>query len=300
MALDIGPGDEVITTPFTFVSTAETIVQVGAKPVFVDISLEDFNLEPENIARAITAKTRGIIAVHLYGQPARMPEICDLAGKQKISVIEDTAQAHGAKIAGKPVGTFGDIATFSFYPGKNLGAYGDAGAVASTKKEFADRMRLLRDHGRSDKYTYREIGYNCRLDGLQGAILRAKLPHLAKWNRERQRCAETYHRHLQGVSQVILPPILPKAQSVFHLFVIRHPKRDALQKALQERGIPSLVHYPLGLHLQPCFQNLGYREGDLPNTDRAGREVLSLPCYPELSDASIKTICDAIKDALKG
>lgn len=296
-ALGIGPGDEVITTAFTFVSTAETIVQVGAKPVFADISEDDFNIDPADVARKITSKTKCIIPVHLYGQPARMPELMTLAKKHGLRVIEDSAQAHGATIDGKVIGSFGDIATFSFYPGKNLGAYGDAGAIATNDAELARTVRLLRDHGRSDKYTYQRLGYNCRLDGMQAAILRAKLPHLRAWNEGRRRCARAYQKHLSGTS-LRLPPMIDRAPGVFHLFVIRHPKRDALQKALKERGVPSLVHYPLGLHLQPCFADLGYKQGSLPVTEKVSNEVLSIPCYPELTDEKIALLSEQIKGAL--
>lgn len=294
-ALGIGEGDEVITTAFTFIATAETIVERGAKPVFVDIRLDDYNIDPALIEKKITPKTKAIIVVHLYGQPARMLEIMAIARKHKLLVIEDSAQAHGATIDGTPIGTFGDAATFSFYPGKNLGAYGDAGAVATQRPEIAEKMRLLRDHGRSEKYLHKILGYNMRLDGIQAGILRAKLPHLKKWNQARQRCADRYRDLLSGVKDLVLPQRFANAVSVAHLFVIRHPKRDQIQKALQERGVPSLVHYPVGLHLQPCFDFLKHREGDLPVTEKASREVLSIPCYPELSDADINYIAESLR-----
>jgi dTDP-4-amino-4,6-dideoxygalactose transaminase len=298
-ALGVGPGDEVITTPYTFISTAEVIVQRGAKPVFVDICQSDFNIDPEQIKPKISLKTKAIIAVHLYGQPARMKEICVLAKEKNIAVIEDSAQAHGAKIDGKPIGTFGDIATFSFYPGKNLGAYGDAGAVTSQNDELAHKMRLLRDHGRSEKYIHKIMGYNCRMDGIQAAILRAKLPHLKDWTRKRQENAQILREMLKGTNGLILPQHFPNAQSVIHLFVIRHKKRDSIQKFLEEKGITTLVHYPLGLHRQPCFKYLELNKNDFPNTEAVSQEVLSIPCYPELESQQLKYIATSLKQAIQ-
>jgi len=297
-ALEVGLGDEVITTPFTWISTAETIVHRRAKPVFVDISLEDFNIDPEKISAKITSKTKAIIAVHLFGQPARMPEICSLAKDNGLKVIEDGAQAHLAAIGGQPIGTFGDAVTFSFFPSKNLGAFGDAGAVGSNHPAIAEKIKLLRNHGQKEKHHFLQIGYNSRLDDMQAAILRAKLPHLAEWTQARQRCADLYRELLANQKDLILPNRFPKALSVHHLFVIRHPKRDALKKALAEKGIPSLVHYPQGLHLAPAFKDLNYQEKDFPLTEKVSQEVLSLPCYPELKEEQIEWIADSIREIL--
>ena len=292
--LGIGPGDEIITTPFTWISTVETIAHRGAIPVFCDISLEDFTLDPEKISEKITPKTKAIVAVHLYGQPARMPEICSLAKEKNLKVIEDAAQAHDAKIAGQPIGTFGDAVTFSFYPGKNLGAYGDAGAIGTIHKDIDEKIRLLRNHGQKKKNDFLMLGYNSRLDGIQAAILRAKLPHLTQWTKDRQKCADFYRKFLGKTSQIILPNHFPKAQSVYHQFVIRTQKRDQLQLVLEENDIPTAIHYPNALHLTPAFKFLGHKKGDFPNAELASQEVLSLPCYPELSTDKIQYISEVI------
>lgn len=298
-ALDIGPGHEVMTTPFTFVSTVETALKRGASVIFADISPEDFNIDPVDIEKRLTKKTKALIPVHLYGQPARMPEICEIAKNHNLKVIEDSAQAHGAKIGGQPIATFGDIGTFSFYPGKNLGAYGDAGAVVTQNAALHEKLKLLRDHGRKDKYTYQMVGYNARMDGMQAAILRAKLPHLAKWNAARQSIADIYREELKGANNLVLPQKFPKALGVAHLFVVRHPRRDELQKRLADAGVPSLVHYPLGLHVQPGFGFLGYKPGDFPHTEKAAAEVLSLPCYPELSHEEVRYIAECLREICK-
>lgn len=294
-ACGIGPGDEVITTPFTFISTAEVISQTGARPVFVDIDPATYNLSPERIEAAITPYTRAIIPVHLYGQPAEMDEIRAIAQAHRLWVIEDAAQAHGARYKGRRVGSLGDIACFSFYPSKNLGAYGDAGAVVTNNAELAARVRSLRDHGRSSKYLHEELGWGLRLDALQAAILRAKLPHLDAWNAARRERASRYAELLAG-SAVVTPTALPYVEHVYHCYVVRTPHRDDVVKALQARGIGVGIHYPIPLHLQPAYKSLGYANGAFPISEQYSREVLSLPMYPELTEQQQREVATAIRE----
>ena len=295
--LGVKPGDEVITTTHTFIATAEVISLVGAKPVFVDIDARTYNIDPNKIEAAITPRTRAIIPVHLYGQPAEMDAILDLARKHNLRVIEDAAQAHGAAYRGRQAGTMGDVACFSFYPGKNLGAYGDAGALVTNDATLADHARMLRDHGRSEKYAHKLTGYGYRLDALQAAILGAKLPHLDAWNARRREIAD-YYTELLTNTDIGTPYVPPHIQPIYHIYCIRVPSgnRDALQKHLKARGIETGIHYPIPLHLQPVYQNLGYHAGDFPETERAAHEILSLPMYPELTDAQTQQIVDAIRE----
>ena len=294
-ACGIGPGDEVITTPFTFISTAETISQVGARPVFVDIDLATYNLDPRRIEAAITPRTRAIIPVHLYGQPAEMDEILAIAKAHHLWVIEDAAQAHGARYKGRRVGSLGDIACFSFYPSKNLGAYGDGGAVVTNDVNLAARVRSLRDHGRSSKYLHSELGWGFRLDALQAAILRAKLPHLDAWNAARRERAYRYAELLAGTS-VVIPMALPYVEHVYHCYVVRTPHRDEVVKALQARGIGVGIHYPIPLHLQPAYKDLGYTTGSFPISEQCSQEVFSLPMYPELTEQQQREVATAIRE----
>lgn len=296
-ACGIGPADEVITTTHTFIATSEAISSVGAKPVFVDIEADGYNIDPYQLEAAITPRTRAILPVHLYGQPADMAPIMEIARRHDLKVIEDAAQAHGAVYRDRAVGTFGDAACFSFYPGKNLGAYGDAGAVVTSDAAIADRLRLLRNHGRRDKYEHLIEGYCERLDALQAAVLRVKLPHLATWNERRRAHAATY-RELLGKLEVALPPAKPDTVPVYHLFVIRTANRDGVQKLLASRGIATGIHYPIPLHLQPAYHQLGYAKGSFPRTERAAAEILSLPMYAELSPEQLARVAEAIAEAL--
>jgi dTDP-4-amino-4,6-dideoxygalactose transaminase len=295
LACGIGAGDEVIVPSHTFIATASNISHLGARPVFVDIDLDTYNVDPAKIEAAITPRTRAIIPVHLYGQPADMAPILDIARRHGLRVIEDAAQAHGATYRGQKVGGLGDVGIFSFYPGKNLGAYGDAGMLVSRDPQIADTARLLRDHGRRDKYEHLIEGYNYRLDALQAAILGAKLPHLAAWNEQRRRHAAAYNDALADL-ELVRPIEALDRTHVYHLYVVRVEHRDELLQHLRAKGIGAGVHYPIPLHLQPAYRHLGYRSGDLPATERAANEVLSLPMYPELTPAQIEEVAEAIRD----
>ena len=291
----VQPDDEVITTTHTFVATAEVISVIGAKPVFVDIDPRTYNLDPQKIEAAVTPRTRAIIPVHLYGQPAEMDPILDIARRHNLRVIEDAAQAHGAEYHGKPAGTMGDVACFSFFPSKNLGAYGDAGALVTNDAALADHARMLRDHGRTEKYAHKLVGYGYRLDALQAAILGAKLTHLEAWNARRREIADYYTELLTNTD--LVPPYVPHGiKPVYHIYCIRAKNRDGLKKHLKERGIETGIHYPIPLHLQPVYQNLGYKAGDFPETEKAASEVLSLPMYPELTELQVQQIVEAVKE----
>jgi dTDP-4-amino-4,6-dideoxygalactose transaminase/acetyltransferase-like isoleucine patch superfamily enzyme len=288
-ALGIGSGDEIITTPHTFIATAEAILAVGAIPVFADIDPDTCNISVERIAEKITDRTKALLPVHLYGRPASMAEITKLAERHHIRVITDAAQAHGAEVDGKPISQWGDATCFSFYPGKNLGAYGDAGAVTTQNESLAKKIALLRDHGRESKYEHLCAGYNSRLDTLQAAVLLVKLTRLSKWNEQRRKWAA---RYLEGLSllPVLCPRELPGSRHVYHLFAIQTAERDRLQSYLKERGISTGVHYPIPLHLQPALQSLGYRRGDFPVAEGVASRVLSLPMFPELTDQQVERV----------
>lgn len=289
--LKIGPGAEVITASHTFIATAEAISNVGAKPVFVDIDPETYTITPEAVAAAITPATRAILPVHLYGQPADMKGLNQIAQQWGLAVIEDAAQAHGATWQGKVAGSLADIGCFSFYPGKNLGAYGDAGAVTTNDDCLAEQVRLLRNHGRRSKYVHDIIGANERIDTLQAAILGAKLPYLAEWTAKRQSLAARYNELLADC-EVVLPKVAPEAASAWHLYVIRTPRRDELLHFLKENGVEGGIHYPVPLHLQPAYGDLGYQYGDLPVTETVADTCLSLPLYPEMSETQQDRIVD--------
>jgi dTDP-4-amino-4,6-dideoxygalactose transaminase len=292
-ALGVGPGDEVITVAHTFIATAEAISLTGARPVFVDVREDTMLMDPDALEAAITPRTRAVIPVHLYGQPCEMERIMEIARHHSLKVIEDAAQAHGARWRGRRVGTLGDVACFSFYPGKNLGAYGDAGAVVSEDEELVRRVRMLANHGRLEKYIHETEGTNSRLDGLQAAILRVKLRHLDEWNDARRRHAAHYLEALRG-SDLVLPVTRPCAEPVWHLFVIRVRERQQLQAWLKERGTATGVHYPLPLHLQPAYRQLRMPPGALPVTERLASQIVSLPMYPELTDEMVASVVDAI------
>ena len=295
LLLGIGSGDEVITTPFTFVATSWAISYAGARPVYVDIDDATFNLNPGLVEKAITPRTKAIMPVHLYGQPFDVDPILAISRKHKLPLIEDAAQAHGAKYKGKSVGTFGEISCFSFYPGKNLGACGEGGALVTNNSAFDKRARALREHGSSVRYYHDEIGYNYRMEGIQGAVLDVKLRHLDKWTNERRRVAHRYHELLAG-TPLQLPREAGYVESVYHLYVVRHPRRDELKKHLETNGVGCAIHYPIPLHLQKAYAHLGCKAGDFPVAEKAARECLSLPIYPELTDAQIHRVADVIKD----
>ena len=280
-AADIGRGDEVITIAHTAVATACGIGRAGAQPVFVDIRADDYCLDPRAIPAAVTPRTRAIVAVHLYGQPARLKELRAVADRLGLLLIEDCAQAHGAKYAGRAAGKFGHLAAFSFYPTKNLGAFGDAGAVFTTDPALAERVRRLRNYGQADRYNHVDRGgFNSRLDELQAALLRVSLRRLNADSAERQRLAD---RYLSRLRIAALPCSMPGTEHAYHLFVVRHPDRDWFREGLRRRGIETLIHYPVPVHLQPAYKHLGGRVGDLPETECAAREVVSLPLYPGMT-----------------
>ncbi|MBX3016019.1 MAG: DegT/DnrJ/EryC1/StrS family aminotransferase [Caldilineaceae bacterium] len=292
-ALGIGPGAEVITASHTFIATAEAISNVGATPVFVDIDPVTYTIDPAAAATAITPQTRALLPVHLYGQPAAMTALKQLAQAHGLAVIEDAAQAHGATWQGNRAGNLADIACFSFYPGKNLGAYGDAGAITTNDATLAESVRLLRNHGRRSKYVHDLVGANERIDTLQAAILAAKLPYLATWIAQRQALAARYHTLLAD-AEVERPLVAPDATAAWHLYVIRTPQRDALLTFLKEHAVEAGIHYPVPLHLQPAYANLGYRRGDLPVTEAVADSCLSLPLYPEMSEAQQDRVVELI------
>jgi len=297
MALEVGPGDEVVTTPFTFVATAGAIARLGARPVFVDIDPGTYNLDPAKIAPAITSETKAIIPVHLFGMSADMAAISKIAANRGLAVVEDAAQAIGAKFDGKTIGTIGLCGCFSFFPSKNLAAAGDGGMLVTNDEAFAGKLRLLHLHGGRTKYEYELIGMNSRLDALQAAILRVKLRHLDSWTARRQQNAQRYaqlfaERGLE--SSVRLPKGQPKCNHVYHQYVIRAPRRDGLKAFLRERGVPSEIYYPLPLHLQKAFAYLGYKPGDLPESERASQEVLALPVFPEMTEEQQELVVDSI------
>jgi dTDP-4-amino-4,6-dideoxygalactose transaminase len=282
LAAGVGPGDEVITVPFTFVATVSAIHYTGAKTVFVDVDPETFTMSPDALERAITPRTKAIMPVHLYGQPADMDPILAIARKHGLVVIEDAAQAHGAEYKGRRVGSIGDLACFSFYPGKNLGAYGEAGMVVTSNPEYARTIRMLRDWGAEKKYHHVLKGYNYRMEGIQGAVLRVKLRHLENWTEARRAAAKRYDELLSGTT-FDAPFIRDDVRHVFHVYAIRVQKRAELQAWLASHDIQSGIHYPIPVHLLPAFADLGYKAGDFPNAEMAAAEVLSLPMYPELT-----------------
>ncbi len=297
-ALEIGPGDEVITVAHTFIATAEAISAVGATPVFVDIDPLTYTLDPDAVEAVIGSATRAVIPVHLYGQPADMTRINAVAQAYGLAVVEDAAQAHGAVWQGTRAGGLADAACFSFYPGKNLGAYGDAGAVTTHRADLAERVRLLRNHGRRSKYVHDEKGFGHRLDTLQAAVLSAKLPFLDRWTAARQGLAAQYSAAL-AEHEVVVPYVAEGAEPVWHLYVIRSAGRDALMAGLAEQGIASGIHYPLPLHLQPAYADLGYRRGQLPVTEAVAASCLSLPIYPEMGEARVARVVDAVVSLLE-
>ena len=296
--LDVGPGDEIVTVSMTFIATAWAISYTGATPVFVDIDPVRRTLNPDNLEAAITSRTKAIIPVHLYGMPAEMDRIMAIADRHGLPVIEDAAQAHGAKYLNKLVGQFGQMACFSFYPGKNLGAYGEGGALITNDASVAQRARSLRDHAQSQKYLHDEIGYNYRMDTFQGAVLSIKLKHLDEWTAARIERARFYTELLKD-SSYKLPAHISGSECVWHCYVIETPARDRVRSALQNAGIQTAIHYPLPVHLQKPYAHLGYRTGDLPVTEELCEQCLSLPIYPELSKEKISRVASALLDLEK-
>jgi dTDP-4-amino-4,6-dideoxygalactose transaminase len=319
MAINLKPGDEVITSTYTFFATAGAIARLNAKPVFVDIDPLTYNISPAQIEAAITDRTRAIIPIHLYGQMADMDPIMEIARRNNLTVIEDAAQAIGAELHGRRAGSIGDMACFSFFPSKNLGAFGDGGMITTNDAELARKVKLLRNHGHSPKYYNKVIGGNFRLDALQAAILRVKLNYLDRWTEARQRNAEMYRRLFEeaelsikpgafadlnggrqsGLSGVVLPTEVPDGRHIYNQFVIRSGRRDELMKHLKKRKIGTEIYYPVPMHEQECFADLNYRRGDFPLSESAAAETLALPIYPELSEQMIATVVNAIADFYK-
>ena len=294
-ALGIGAGDEVITTPDTFIATTEAITLTGAQVVFVDINPKTYNIDISKIEEKITPKTKAIIPVHLFGQPADMDPILAIAQKYNLKVVEDSAQAHGAFYHGKRVGTFGDVACFSFYPGKNLGAYGDGGAVVTNNEEIATQIAKIADHGSFKKYIHEVEGVNSRLDSIQAAVLDVKLKYIDQWNASRRKNAYIYNELLKNINGVTTPVELENTKPVYHLYVIQVENRDNLQGKLSDGGIASGIHYPYSLHLTPAYGYLELKRGSFPVAEKCADRFLSLPMYPELTESMIKTVCNAVE-----
>lgn len=298
MVYDIGPGDEVITTCFSFYATAEVISTLGAKPVFVDIEPKTFNMDVRQIECKITQRTKAIIPVHLYGQSAEMDEIMEIAKKHNLAVIEDCAQSFGSKYKGKHTGSIGNVGAFSFFPTKNLGAAGDAGLVTTNDDELAEKIKILRVHGSKEKYYHDYIGMNSRLDALQAAILKIKLKYIDQWNNARASVAKKYTQKFAG-TKAIAPYIAGERDHIFHQFTIRVPDRDKLHEYLKTKGVSTFIYYPLAMHLQPVYKDLGYTETSFPAAYAAQNEVLSLPVFPELTDEEIDYVAESIKEYYK-
>lgn len=299
IALGVGPGDEVITVPNTFIATAEAITYCGATPVFVDVDEETYTLNPSLLEPAITSKTKAIIPVHLFGQTADMDVILQIAERHQIPVVEDACQAHGAEYRGRKAGTMGAAGCFSFYPGKNLGAMGEAGAVVTNDRRLKERLEVLRDHGQVKKYHHIVVGWNARMDGIQAAVLRAKLTHLDDTNAARRRHAESYRSLLGNEGEIILPREAPGRKHVYHLFTVRTPRRDTLLELLAAEGISCGIHYPVPIHLQEAYGDRGMPRGRFPVAERCAEEMLSLPMFPELTEAQIERTTEALKQALQ-
>lgn len=297
LAGGVGPGDEVITVPHTFVATVAAIGYTGAKPVFVDIDPVTYTMDPKQVEKAITVRTKVILPVHLYGQPADMDPLAEIARRRGLLLIEDACQAHGALYKGRRAGSLGDMGCFSFYPGKNLGAYGEGGAVTTNHSDFARTIRMLRDWGAEKKYYHLLKGYNYRMEALQGAVLRVKLKYLEAWTEARRAHAHHYDRVLARTA-VQTPVEMPYARHVYHLYEVRTPFRNRLQEALATKGIQTGLHYPIPVHLQPAWADLGYAPGDFPNAEAAAQELLSLPMFPELRESQLEEVALSIQAAL--
>jgi len=298
-ALGIGPGDEVIIPVNTFIATAWGATLCGAKPVFVDCHPESYNIDPEKVEAAITPKTRAIVAVHLYGQPADMDPLREIASKHNLLLVEDCAQAHLSEYKGKKVGSLSLASSWSFYPGKNLGAYGEAGAVMTNDDELAKKFRMMRDHGTEKKYNHEIYGHNYRMESIQGSVLGVKLKYLSRWTEQRRKVAQQYDTLLKNVGDIIFPKEMPYAKHVYHLYVIQTTKRNELQSYLTSKGIGTGLHYPMPLHLQRCFSNLEYKRGDFPMAEQLAERCLSLPMFAEMTNEQIGYVVDAIREFFK-
>ena len=300
MAEGIKPGDEVVTTPYTFIATAEAISYVGATPVFVDIVPGSYTIDPGQIETVITEKTKAVIPVHLYGQPADLDPIRALAKRYGLKIIEDACQAHGATYHGRRIGSMGNLTCFSFYPSKNLGALGDAGAVVTNNPEAVEQIRMLRDHGQRGRYLHEVEGLNARMDSIQAAVLLVKLRYLEEWNKARQRHARLYGQLLRDIEEVITPEVMGHTTHVYYLYTIRAKERDRLREFLLRRDVMTGVYYALPLHLQPAYRHLGYKEGDFPVAEACAKEALSLPMYPELAEDQVAYIAEGIREFYRG
>lgn len=293
-ALGIGKGDEVLTPVNSFIASSSAISFTGAKPVLVDCDENSFNIDPKRVEEKITKKTKAIMPVHLYGRPAEMDQILKIAKKHNLMVFEDACQAHGAKYKGKRVGSLGNFGAFSFYPGKNLGAYGDGGMVTTNDSKLAEKISQMRNYGQTVKYHHDYLAWNSRLDSIQAAILEVKLKNLDKWNKSRKKVAQIYNKLLKGLP-IIAPSIPEESDHVFHLYVIRFEKRDDLAQYLTTKGIATGLHYPIPIHLQKAYKDLGHKKGDFPISEKLASEILSLPIYPELKDSQVEFISENIK-----
>jgi len=298
LALGIGEGDEVITVPNTFIATAEAITYCKARPVFVDVDPDTFTMNPAELEKSLTKKTKAIIPVHLFGQPADMDSILEFARANGLFVVEDAAQAHGAQYKGQKAGTMGDAGCFSFYPGKNLGAFGEAGAVVTNDPELRKQIQVLRDHGQSRKYYHSTMGWNCRMDGIQAAILSIKLSHLDKANSLRRKHALEYNQAFAGIDEVLTPFEAKYARHVYHVYAVRVQERDAVLRHLQEKGVGCAVHYPVPVHLQEAGRNLGYTKGAFPIAEKLADEFLSLPMFPELTEEQIEYVGRCVSETV--
>ncbi len=299
LGLGIGPGDEVLTVPMTFMATAEAISYCGAKPVFVDIVEDTYTMDPSQLEQAITPRTKAIIPVHLFGQMADMDPILKIAERHGLYVIEDACQAHGAEYHGRKAGAIGVAGCFSFYPGKNLGAFGEAGAVVTANEELKRKLQVLRDHGQERKYCHTLIGWNARMDGIQAAVLRVKLQRLEAGNKARRAHADEYRTLLEPIDQVIIPQEGADRVHAYHLYVIRVPERDRLLQALAKKGIGCGIHYPIPVHLQQAYRSLGYQSGDFPVSESCAQQFLSLPMFPELTSFQIQTVVRELSTILR-
>ncbi|PYL97371.1 MAG: erythromycin biosynthesis sensory transduction protein eryC1 [Verrucomicrobia bacterium] len=297
LAHGIGPGDEVITVSNTFMATAEAITYSGARPVFVDVNEATYTMDPAGLEEALSPRTKAIIPVHLFGQPADMDPILEFARNHNLSVIEDAAQAHGSKYGGRSAGTLGDAGCFSFYPSKNLGAFGEAGAIVTDNPRLQEKLRVLRDHGQVRKYHHRMVGWNCRMDGIQAAVLSVKLRHLESGNSRRRAHALQYNQALEEIEEIVTPSEALYSRHVYHVYAIRVEERDEIISFLNERGIQCGVHYPVPIHLQTAYQPLGYKTGSLPVSERIASELISLPMFPELTEAQIAAVALGLRGA---
>ena len=298
LALGIGEGDEVITVPNTFIATAEAITYCKARPVFVDVDQDTFTMNPAELEKSLTKRTKAIIPVHLFGQPADMDPILDFARANGLFVVEDAAQAHGAEYRGRKAGTMGDAGCFSFYPGKNLGAFGEAGAIVTNDPELRKQIQMLRDHGQSRKYYHSMMGWNCRMDGIQAAVLSIKLGHLNEANSLRRKHALEYNQAFAGIDEVLTPLEAKYARHVYHVYAVRVRERDAIMRHLQEKGVGCAVHYPVPVHVQEAGRNLGYTKGAFPIAENLADEFLSLPMFPELTEEQIEYVAGCVTEAV--